>query len=206
MLAASSSLTVWYIARSSGIIAWVLLVLAIGSGLLLATRALGKKVPPWYMLGLHRWLSGLAVTFTAIHILAVLADTFVGFSLVNVLVPFSSSWHPVTLAAGIVAMYLMAAVQITSLARRRLSATVWRQIHLVSYATFALASLHFIADGTDSLRYVAAPVAVLLGAASIGIGVCAWLARVEKPPSRAASLAHVQETRDARTTAGTARR
>lgn len=197
MLAVSSSLTVWYIARSTGIIAWLLLVFAIASGLLLATRALGTRMPPWYLLGLHRWLSGLAVAFTAIHIVAILADTFVGFSLVDVLVPFSSSFHPVTLAGGIVAMYLMAAVQITSFARRRLPATAWRQIHLASYATFALASLHFIADGTDALRYVAVPVAVLLGAAAIGIGACAWLARVEKPPSRAASLAHVEVTRDA---------
>ncbi len=198
MLGVSSSLTVWYIGRSTGIIAWLLLVLAIGSGLLLATRALGGRVPAWYLLGLHRWLSGLAVTFTAIHIVAILADTFVGFSLVDVLVPFASSWHPVTLAAGIVAVYVLAAIQITSFARRRLSATVWRQVHLLSYGAFALASLHFIADGTDALRYVAAPVAVLLGASTIAVGVCAWLARVEKPPSRSASLAHVQETRDAR--------
>ncbi|MCU1458148.1 MAG: putative rane protein [Actinomycetia bacterium] len=198
MLAVSSSLTVWYIARSTGIIAWLLLVLSIASGLLLATRALGRRMPPWYLLGLHRWLSGLAVTFTAIHVVAILADTFVGFSLVDVLVPFASSWHPITLAGGVIAMYLMIAVQITSFARRRLPAQVWRQIHLVSYATFAFASLHFIADGTDAMRFVAAPVAVLLGAASIGVGVCAWLARVEKPPSRAASLAGVQATRDAR--------
>ena len=39
------------------------------------------------------------------------------FSLVNVLVPLTGDWHPLAVAWGIAGMYLLLAVELTSLAR-----------------------------------------------------------------------------------------
>src|SRR5205823_8781173 len=88
--------------------------------------------------------------FTGVHVVAILADSFVHFSVMDVLVPLSSGWHPVAVAWGIVSMYLLAAVELTSLARRHLSKQVWRGFHFLSFPLFALATIHGLSAGTDA--------------------------------------------------------
>jgi DMSO/TMAO reductase YedYZ heme-binding membrane subunit len=107
-------------------------------------------VTPAWMLDLHRFLGGLAVVFMGVHVGALLLDSYVRFSLVDVLVPFASSWHPLWVAWGIAAMYLALAVEITSLLRRQLPAKVWRRTHMLSLPLLLLATVHFIVAGTDS--------------------------------------------------------
>jgi DMSO/TMAO reductase YedYZ heme-binding membrane subunit len=47
-------------------------------------------------------------------------------------------------------MWLLVAVQLTSLAMRRLPRKVWRFIHLSSYVAFWMASMHGAFAGTDA--------------------------------------------------------
>ena len=70
------------------------------------------------MLDVHRFLGGLAAVFVGVHVIGLLLDSFVAFGPTDVLVPLASSWHPVAVAWGIVAMYLLVAVELTSLGRR----------------------------------------------------------------------------------------
>ena len=53
------------------------------------------------------------------------------------LVPFTGSWHPLAVAWGIVGMYLLVAIEITSLLRHRMSKRAWHAVHLLSYFLFA---------------------------------------------------------------------
>ena len=48
-----------------------------------------------------------------------------------------------------IAAWLLAAVELTSLAIKRLPKRVWRSIHLTSYAVFWLTSIHAALAGTD---------------------------------------------------------
>jgi len=144
-----TSQTWWYIARSGGIVAWALLALSVFWGLALSSRFLGKKPKPNWMLDLHRFLGGLAVIFTAVHVLAIMADSYVSFGIANVLVPFSGNYHPAAVAWGIVAMYLLLAVEVTSLLRKRLPKRVWRGIHFLSFPLFAFSTIHMLYVGTD---------------------------------------------------------
>ena len=98
----TSQLT-WYAARAAGIVAWALAAGSVVWGLALSTRATGRKPRPAWLFDLHRFLGGLALVFTAIHVVAIVADTYVHFSLINVLVPFTGTWHPAAVAWGIVA-------------------------------------------------------------------------------------------------------
>ena len=123
----------WYVARAGGIVAWALVLASCTWGLLHALRAFGRRPSPSWMLSTHRYLSALAIVFVAVHVLAILADSFVQFSLADVLVPMVSSWHPVAVAWGIVGMYVLVAVEVTSLMRARLSPKVWRGVHVLSY-------------------------------------------------------------------------
>jgi DMSO/TMAO reductase YedYZ heme-binding membrane subunit len=150
----------WYIARAAGIVSWLLLAAATLWGLALSTRALGNRPRPNWLLDMHRWLGGTALAFTGVHVLALLADQYVNFGLTEVLVPFASSWHPVAVAWGVVAGYLLLAVELTSLARGRLAKRTWRRVHTASFVLFVFATIHALAAGTDT-RSTAARLIVL---------------------------------------------
>jgi predicted ferric reductase len=139
----------WYIARSSGIVAWLLLAGSVLWGLALSTKVLRGKPRPNWILDLHRFLGGIALVFTGVHVLAILLDKFVDVNIVNVLVPFTGTWHPVAVAWGVVGLYLLAAVEITSLLRRKLSKRAWRLTHYLSFPLFALTTAHTLSAGTD---------------------------------------------------------
>src|SRR5436190_7471863 len=146
----------WYFARSAGLIAWSLLTASVLWGLIMSTKALafGKRPRPNWMLDLHRYMGGLAALFTGVHVLAILADTYVHFDLVSVLVPFASSWRPAAVAWGVCGFYLLLAVELTSLARRQLPKKVWRAVHFASFPLFLSATVHALTAGTDAGSWV----------------------------------------------------
>ncbi|MGA7228481.1 MAG: ferric reductase-like transmembrane domain-containing protein [Acidimicrobiia bacterium] len=139
----------WYIARASGIVGWALLSASVLWGLALSTKALGKRPRPNWLLDLHRFLGGAAVVFTIIHVGSLLVDSYTDISLANVLVPLTGTWHPIAVAWGVVGMYLLAAVEITSLMRKRMSKRVWKRTHYLSFPLFAFSTIHLITAGTD---------------------------------------------------------
>ena len=164
----------WFTARSAGIVAWALLTGGVLWGLALSTRLLGPRPRPNWMLDLHRFLGGAAVVFTGIHVVSLMLDSYVGFGIEEVLVPFTSSYRPSAVAWGIVGLYLLAAVEITSLLRRHLSKRVWRATHLLSFPLFVVASAHGITAGTDSgsvLLRGALLVGTLVVAAAVAVRV-----------------------------------
>ncbi|HET7487812.1 MAG TPA: ferric reductase-like transmembrane domain-containing protein [Acidimicrobiales bacterium] len=138
----------WYAARAAGIVAWLLVTASVVWGLLLSTRLTTVRPARW-MLDLHRFLGGLAVTFTAVHVAALVADTYVHFGAADVLLPFASRWRPGAVALGVVGMWLLAAVELTSLLMRRLPRRAWRAVHMSSYGLYALATLHGVTAGSD---------------------------------------------------------
>jgi methionine sulfoxide reductase heme-binding subunit len=145
----------WYVARSSGIVAWALLSASVVWGLLLSTkisttRLAARRLRPAWLLDLHRHLGGLAVIFTAIHIIGIVADSYVTFSWADVFVPMASQWRPGAVAFGVVAMYLLVAVEATSLAIRHLPRPLWRWMHRSSFVLYATATWHGISAGTDA--------------------------------------------------------
>jgi DMSO/TMAO reductase YedYZ heme-binding membrane subunit len=139
----------WYTARSAGIVAWALAAASVVWGLLLSSRVFGRRPKPSWLLDLHRYLGGLAVVFTAVHVVAIMADSYVSFGLTDVLVPLATSWHPVAVAWGIVGMYLLIAVEVTSLLRHRMPTRLWRRVHYLSFPLLVLASVHGLTAGTD---------------------------------------------------------
>lgn len=175
----------WYAARASGFVAWGLLFGSMVWGLLLATRVLGRRPTTAWILSLHRFLGGLAVVFVGVHVGAILLDTYTNFSVVNVLVPFTGTWHPLAVAFGIVAMYLLVAVEITSLLRDRISVRAWRAVHLLSYFLFGTATIHMVTAGTDIRDLVATSAGVMLAVMAAFGSTALYLWRTE-PKDRAA--------------------
>ena len=140
----------WFVARSGGIVALVLTGLSVIWGLALSTKVMAGTPSPKWLLALHRWLGGLSVTFTAVHIAGLVFDNYVSFGLTDILVPFASAWKPAAVAWGIVSMYLLLAVQLTSVFMKRIKRSWWKRIHMSSWLLFWTGLIHGITAGSDA--------------------------------------------------------
>jgi DMSO/TMAO reductase YedYZ heme-binding membrane subunit len=152
----------WYLARSAGMAAAVLMVAALVLGVLAATRALKDIDRPAWLVALHRWLSVLTVVAVVTHLVALVADSYVHFGLVELLVPGTSSWRPLAVSLGVIALYLFAVVHVSSVAMKRLPKVWWRRLHTLSYVSVWAAMMHAGTAGTDTTNVVYRAVAMLL--------------------------------------------
>lgn len=156
----------WYLSRATGITAWVAALGSTLAGLALATRTLGKLPKGPWLLDVHRGLAGVTLAFTGLHVAALVADSYVHFGVAEVLVPLASGWKPLAVAGGIIAMWLLLAVEVSSLAMRRLPKWVWRAIHLSSHGAAVTATLHALTAGTDGGHPLVLATAIAAAAAA----------------------------------------
>jgi DMSO/TMAO reductase YedYZ heme-binding membrane subunit len=139
----------WWVARSSGIVAWALLTANLVWGLVAASRIIRNRgARPW-LIDVHRYLGTLSLVFLGVHVFAMWADSYTHFGAADIFVPLASEWRSRAVAWGIVAMYLLAALEISSWLMGRLPKKVWHAIHLSSYALFVTATAHGLLAGAD---------------------------------------------------------
>jgi sulfoxide reductase heme-binding subunit YedZ len=139
----------WYLTRSSGAVALILLTLALALGIVNVRRWSTERWPRFVVDSLHRSVSLLALAFLCLHILTAVLDTFAPISLANAVIPFTGSYRPLWLGLGALAFDLMLAVILTSLLRRRLGHALWRTTHWLAYASWPIALLHTLGTGSD---------------------------------------------------------
>jgi sulfoxide reductase heme-binding subunit YedZ len=156
----------WYLSRSSGIVATVLIVAALICGLCFSARATGTKHRPKWWLDLHNYLGGLAFVFVVIHIGAVYQDELSGIGLLQILVPMTAPGWAWGISWGVIATYLFALVVFTSWPRKRGSRRVWLAIHLMSVPAAVLAGFHaWMVGSSRGQLWFAALLVALVGAA-----------------------------------------
>jgi methionine sulfoxide reductase heme-binding subunit len=140
----------WYTTRATGVVALILLTATVVLGVTGVFRLAGPNWPRVITAGLHRNISLLALMFVIVHILTTVLDSFVHITLLNAVIPFSSSYRRLWLGLGAVAFDLLLAVLLTSLIRERLPQRFWRTVHWLSYACWPIALWHGLGTGTDS--------------------------------------------------------
>jgi hypothetical protein len=140
----------WYVTRASGLVSWGLVSASVVWGLAVSTRVMAGRPTPAWLLDLHRFLGGLALTFTGIHLASLVADGYTDFGVLDLLVPLRSTWRPVAVAWGVVALYLLLAIELTSLAQRKLPRRLWRRVHATSFVLFVLATIHGFVAGSEA--------------------------------------------------------
>jgi sulfoxide reductase heme-binding subunit YedZ len=140
----------WYVARAGGVVAYLLLTFTVCMGIGLAGRARVPGFPRFAVNDLHRFAGILAGTFIAIHVGAIVLDSYVHFTVPQVIVPLASSYRSVAVAFGIVAAELLIALAVTNRLRRVLPRRLWRAAHYLNFAVWASATIHGITAGTDS--------------------------------------------------------
>jgi sulfoxide reductase heme-binding subunit YedZ len=145
----SSNPALWYAARASGVAAYVVLSLVVSLGLSLGGKAQSRTWPRFSVEDIHRFGGLLVGSLVGVHVLAIAADSFLPFSLTQLLVPFTSSYRPIWTGLGIAAAEILVALAITNHYRRRLPYRFWRKAHYLNFAVWTFASLHGLFGGTD---------------------------------------------------------
>ncbi len=145
----------WYLSRSSGWTAFVLIACTVLWGVLGITRIVERRGLPRWLLHLHRHLAFLSVVFTAIHLLALVADDYLHIAWREIFVPMAlDQYRPGAVTWGVVALYLLVAVQVSSWLRDLIPRRWWRGIHFLSYPAFWMITVHGLQAGSDAGRPV----------------------------------------------------
>jgi hypothetical protein len=142
-----TSLT-WYVARSAGIVAYLLMSTSVVLGVLMSARA-RFTWPRFAVEEVHRFLAILTGVFLTLHGLALLADRVVPISIRQLVIPFQTSYRPFGVGLGITSALLLLAVSLSNLVRKRLPFRVWRRIHYATLAVWLTATAHGLLAGTD---------------------------------------------------------
>ena len=170
----------WYLTRSTGIVATLLAVAALVWGFLFSARATGRKLRPNWWLDLHNWLGGLALTFVGVHIVTSVLDSGSGIGLLQVVVPATAKFGAWAIGWGVIASYLFALAVFTTWPRRLGNRRWWRVLHLGSVAGVALALVHAYQSGSDAYRTVFKAGIVVTSAIStyaLGLRLFSYLGR-----------------------------
>jgi len=155
----------WLVSRATGFAAFTALALDVIVGLLVSTKAGDRWITRAHAIDLHGWLSPVALTLVIGHALILLADGYVRFDVLDLIVPFVAPYRPLAVGIGVIAVYLAVAVHASFGLRRRLGTRTWRRLHYLSFAAFVASSVHAILAGSDASR----PWAVVLHGSLLAI-------------------------------------
>jgi sulfoxide reductase heme-binding subunit YedZ len=145
----SSNPTFWYATRASGIAAYVILSAVVSIGISMGGKVQSKRWPRFSVEDIHRFGGLLVGALITIHVATIAVDSFLPFSVVNLVVPFTASYRPLWTGLGIAAAELLLALAVTNHYRKRLPYSFWRKAHYANFAVWTLASLHGVMSGTD---------------------------------------------------------
>jgi len=139
--------TEWYIARSTGFAAYVLLTLSVILGLILATRWRAFTGPWLVCERLHPVVLLTGFGFLILHILALI---LISYPVAQTLIPFISTFDPPAISLGIIAMYLMFILLVSTYLIGFIGYRTWHVIHYAGLLSWLFALGHAARIGNDS--------------------------------------------------------
>lgn len=150
VLAVQPGLLAWYCVRGLGFLAYLVLAGSVLYGLLLSTKILDAIAHRPVSFALHKDLAIVALILAGLHGSLLIFDASFPFTARAILVPFASPYSPITVGVGQLTFYGSVAVTASFYVRRHIGQKAWRMLHYVTFLTFAGASFHGIASGSDS--------------------------------------------------------
>ena len=98
--ALNSVQTMWYITRAAGLTAYLLFWLSTAWGLAVSSKILDVVLHRSFTYDFHQFISLLAIGFTALHIIVLMFDSYLPYSVAQILVPFLSPYRPFWVGIG----------------------------------------------------------------------------------------------------------
>ncbi|TMF58528.1 MAG: ferric reductase [Chloroflexi bacterium] len=145
-----SDTVLWYATRGAGVVTLILLSAVAVLGIVSSMRWQTPAWPRFLTTGFHGNLALTTLAFLALHIVTAVVDPFTALGWNAALIPFSSSYRRFWLGLGVVAIYLLLAIAVTSLLRPIFGYQAWRAVHWLAYAMWPVAVIHGIGTGTDT--------------------------------------------------------
>ncbi len=149
----------WYLTRASGMVAGISLVILMLSGVGLITGHTFSFFEPLTAWASHRALGITFAVAVTLHVVALYFDNFVPFSIIDLLVPFASTYKRIEIfglsvgslyvALGVLSLYIAAAITLTSLFWIEKAPKTWKVTHILSYLAVIMVFFHALFLGTD---------------------------------------------------------
>jgi predicted ferric reductase len=141
----------WYLSRGTAFISltllWISMMLGVGLSNKLARLWPGAAAS----FAIHEYVSLLGIAFAIFHAVVLLGDRYIHFTLMHLLVPFSTvDYRPLWVGTGQVGFYLWLIVAFTFYIRKLIGQQTWRLIHYASFLMYLLGLSHGLFGGTDS--------------------------------------------------------
>jgi len=176
----------WVLGRASGVTSYLLMVLLVATGLVLAhpwSRHL-RLPSPRTRQSMHVALATFTLVFTVLHVVVLATDPWAQVGWAGALLPMASTYRPVAVTLGVLAVWSGLLTGLTATFAGRFAARIWWPVHKVAAAALVLVWGHSVLAGSD----VAALQGLYLatGAALLGLAVTRYAART--PADRVAEL------------------
>jgi sulfoxide reductase heme-binding subunit YedZ len=148
--AAKADPLLWYLTRTTAVAAYVTLTCAAMLGMLRGVaRGSGERLS-WITDELHQVLATVFAGLVVLHIITLIYDPFLPFSLTNIFLPIAEPYRPLAIDAGVLALYTLIIVLGSTWIRRFIPYRFWRLLHYASFVTFVLVTLHGLFAGSDT--------------------------------------------------------
>ena len=177
----------WYVIRVSGLLGLGLMGLLMLSGIGQVTGLTYRFIEPLKAWAIHKAVALGLVAVIAVHVLTLLVDSYMPFTIKQVLVPFASAYTNKTtllglslgawgITLGILAMYGLLIIVASSIGWIDSKKKAWHWLHYLSYFVMGAALIHALSVGTEfkggSWRLL-----LLAGAVVVALGVISRLMR-----------------------------
>lgn len=142
----------WLIARASGITAYLLFWFLAMTGLLLSHpwKHRIKLLHPITRMRFHTLLAVFTLSFTALHIMTIVLDTYANVGLVGAFIPFRSAYRPLPVALGTTGLYAGMLTGLSARLKIGYGKRGWLNVHRFSVIALILIWIHAVYAGTDS--------------------------------------------------------
>jgi methionine sulfoxide reductase heme-binding subunit len=159
----------WITSRAAGTTAMVLASASVGVGLAMGGR-LFKGIGRADRRHIHQTLSLAVMVALAVHAVALLGDTYLRPTLLDVTVPFVLSYKTVPTSIGIIAGWAVVVLGLSYYLRTKIGYQRWKAIHGFTVIAWIGGLVHTFTEGTDAgqlwfvalILATAAPALVLL--------------------------------------------
>ena len=137
----------WITSRAAGISALLASSAAVALGLLMAGRMIkgNKDLRIW-----HEAFSIATMVSLVVHAFALLGDSYLKPSLIDLLVPGFIDYQTFWTALGIVGGWLFVILGLTYYIRGRIGPQRWRTLHRFTALAWGLGVIHSLGAGTDA--------------------------------------------------------
>jgi predicted ferric reductase len=161
----------WVLARVAALSAYASLAIALVTGIALRSAVLDWLGSNRAVRSLHEYTTVLWIPLAILHVVALLLDMTARIGVIDLVVPFHSSYGTLGIGLGALSLDLLLVVTVAALLRRQMNRAWWTWLHRLAYVAFGLIFLHAVLTGTDFSDPAVSAIAWATAAALLALGL-----------------------------------